>query len=64
MGFYDRVALSRFIRWTAFSDREAARRSLEQVLSLSFDRLVVGHGAPVTRGARESLAAAYNWLLK
>jgi hypothetical protein len=28
MGFYDRVALSRVIRWTAFSDRTAARRSL------------------------------------
>src|SRR3954471_8249184 len=28
MGFYDRVALSRALRWTAFSDRRAARRSV------------------------------------
>lgn len=26
IGFYDRVALSRAIRWLAFSDRSAARR--------------------------------------
>jgi len=27
-----------------------------------FERLVVGHGAPVTSGAKEALAAAYAWL--
>jgi hypothetical protein len=32
MGFYDRAALSRMIRWTAFSDRAAARRSLDTLL--------------------------------
>jgi hypothetical protein len=62
MGFYDRVALSRVIRWTAFPDRAAARRSLDELLTLPFDRLVVGHGTPLETGARESLAAAYAWL--
>jgi hypothetical protein len=62
MGFHDRIALSRVIRWTAFPDRVAARRSLDAVLALPFDRLVVGHGPPVTAGAREALAAAYRWL--
>jgi hypothetical protein len=62
MGFYDRVGLSRIIRWSAFSDRAAARRSLDAVLALPFDRLIVGHGAPLTTGAREALAAAYDWL--
>jgi len=62
MGFYDRVALSRMIRWTAFSDRAAARRSLDTLLALPFDRLVPGHGEPVVEGAREVLAAAYAWL--
>jgi hypothetical protein len=61
-GFYDRVALSRVIRWAAFSDRTAARRSLDQVLALSFDRIIVGHGAPIVTGARDALAAAYTWL--
>jgi hypothetical protein len=62
MGFYDRVALSRVIRWTAFSDRAAARRSVDEVLSRPFDRLIVGHGAPLAAGGREALAAAYTWL--
>jgi hypothetical protein len=62
MGFYDRVALSRMIRCTAFSDRAAARRSLDELLALPFDRLIVGHGAPLAAGGREALAAAYSWL--
>ncbi len=62
MGFYDHVALSRVIRWTGFSDRAAARRSVDAVLALPFDRLVVGHGAPLAEGAREAIAGAYTWL--
>jgi hypothetical protein len=62
MGFYDRVALSRVIRWTAFSNRAAARRSLDDLLAQPFDRMVVGHGTPLAAGAREALAGAYTWL--
>lgn len=62
MGFCDRVALSRMIRWTAFRDRAAARRSLDAILASPFDRLVPGHGAPITTDARAALAAAYAWL--
>ncbi len=62
MGFYDRVALSRMIRWAAFSDRRAARRSLDAVLALPFEGLIVGHGAPLSVGGRDALAAAYSWL--
>ena len=62
MGFYDRVALSRMLRWAAFSDRAAARKSVDVVLAQPFDRLVVGHGAPLAAGAKEALAAAYAWL--
>lgn len=62
MGFYDRVALSRVLRWTAFSDRRAARRSVDELLALPFDGLVMGHGEPLGAGARDALAAAYAWL--
>ena len=62
MGFYDRVALSRFIRWSSFSDRAAARRSLDALLALPFERVILGHGAPLEAGAREALATAYAWL--
>jgi hypothetical protein len=64
MGFYDRVALSRALRATAFSDRAAARKCLDELLALPSKRMVVGHGATVTDGAREALAAAYSWLLQ
>ncbi len=62
MGFYDRVALSRMIRWAAFADRAAARRSVDSLLDRPVERLVVGHGAPVADGARDALAKAYAWL--
>jgi hypothetical protein len=62
MGFYGRVALSRMIRWVGFSDRHAARRSVESVLALPFDRVIVGHGLPITEGARAALGRAYEWL--
>lgn len=62
MGFYDRVALSRVIRWTGFFDPRAARRSFDALLEHPFERLLVGHGAPVPTGAREALTAAYTWL--
>jgi hypothetical protein len=62
MGFYDQVALSRAIRWTAFNDRTAARRSLDALLAHPFDRLVVGHGAPLEAGAREAVEGTYRWL--
>jgi hypothetical protein len=62
MGFYDRVGLSRMLRWTAFSDRAAARRALDDLLGHDFDRLIVGHGAPLQAGGKDALAAAYHWL--
>ena len=62
MGFYDRVGLSRVIRLTAFSDRRAARRSIDALLARPFDRLIVGHGAPLASGGRQALASVYGWL--
>jgi hypothetical protein len=62
MGFYDRIALSRGLRWTAFSDRRAARRSIDELLSLPFERLVVGHGQAIPTDAPRALARAYDWL--
>lgn len=62
MGFYGRVALSRMLRWAAISDQAAVRRGLNDVLAHPFDRLIVGHGAPLSENARDTLAAAYAWL--
>jgi hypothetical protein len=62
MGFYDRVAPSRVLRWTSFDNRGAARASVDAVLYHSFSSLIVGHGAPVADHARDVLAAATAWL--
>jgi hypothetical protein len=62
MGFYDRVAISRAIRFTAFRDRTFARASLDRIASSSFDRLVVGHGSPIPTDGRAALLSAYEWL--
>lgn len=62
MGFHDRVALSRMLRWTAFFDRDAARRSLDEVLARPFERVTVGHGDALGGEARSAIAAAYAWL--
>jgi hypothetical protein len=62
MGFYDRIALSRMICWLAFSDRAAARRSIDDLLTRPFERVIVGHGAPIDSGGHEAIAAAYTFL--
>ena len=62
MGFYDRIALSRMLRWTAFDALQAARRSIDGVLGHDFDRLVVGHGAPLSTGGHDAIATACDWL--
>lgn len=62
MGFYDRVALSRMLRWTAFDDRGAARTSVDALLEASFEGLIVGHGAPIPTRGHELLATAMRFL--
>jgi len=62
MGFYGRVALSRAIRWAAFSDLMAARRSIDELLTRPFESLIVGHGTPLSTGGREAIAKAFTWL--
>ncbi|HEU5077465.1 MAG TPA: DUF4336 domain-containing protein [Polyangiaceae bacterium] len=62
MGFYDRVAQSRVLRWTAYSDTAAARRSADRILDWDFSTLVVGHGTPVRQGAKDALREALSWL--
>lgn len=44
-------------------DRVAARASMEKILALDFDRVVVAHGDVVESGGREQLRAGYAWLL-
>lgn len=62
MGFYGQIALSRVLRWAAFSDRKAARKCIDRLLEQPFDSLVIGHGSHLESGGRQALEAAYSWL--
>jgi hypothetical protein len=62
MGFYDQVALSSAIRWGGFDDKNAARQSVDALLAHSFERLLVGHGAPLLSGGHAALTNATQWL--
>ena len=44
-------------------DGPAARRSLQQILSWDFDRVVVAHGDVLESGGSTALRAGYKWLL-
>ena len=54
---YGRVAVSGLLRWLT-KDRALARASLEGVLALPFERLVMAHGDVLEEGARSQLAEA------
>jgi hypothetical protein len=58
-GMWQRFGPSRIIRRIAVSDRAALQRSLEQVLTWDFDRIVPGHGDVIERGGPAALRAAW-----
>jgi len=59
---YGRFGPSKLDPWL-IRDRDAARKSLERILTWDFDRVVVAHGEILESGGREALRAGYAWLL-
>lgn len=53
----------RDIRLT-FTKRDQARQSLDQLLSLDFDKLIIGHGPCVEKDAKFVVKQAFHWLEK
>jgi len=60
-GLQHRVAFSRLLR-PVYRDRRAARRSLERLLAVDFDRVVLTHGRVLDRGGPAAVREAYRWL--
>ena len=60
-GTYEGPGLPRHIR-LGFRDKEAARASLERVLSWDFDRIVLAHGPVVETGGKAVFRHAYSFL--
>lgn len=61
-GIYGRVAPSRTYRYT-LSNRDALRRSIQDVLAWEFDRVIPGHGSIVESGGKQAVLDGYDWLL-
>jgi len=60
-GLYGHVGWSRFLR-PAYRDRAAARRSIDRLLALHFDRIVLAHGQVLERGGPAAVREAFRWL--
>jgi len=60
-GLRGQVAFSRLLR-PVYRDRRAARRSLERLLRLDFDRVVLAHGRVLESGGPAAVRGAYRWL--
>ena len=46
-----------------FTNRDAARRSLDKLLSWDFDKLIIAHGACVEKNAKAFVEHAFRWLI-
>ncbi|MEO0649702.1 MAG: DUF4336 domain-containing protein [Planctomycetota bacterium] len=57
-GTYGNAGVSRLLR-LATKDRERFNASIRRVLEWDFDKLVVGHGAPLTEDPKGKLRAAF-----
>ena len=60
-GLEGHVAFSRFLR-PAYRDRPAARASLERLLALDFDRIILAHGRVLEHGGPAAVREAFVWL--
>jgi len=60
-GIHGQPGLSLPLR-LVFRDKKRARRSIDEVLSWDFDRIVLAHGDVIEGGGRDVLRDAYTWL--
>lgn len=62
-GVYKKTMQSRLWR-TICKDRGASKRSVQQMLSWPFDRLIMAHGDIIESDARAPTEAALHWMLR
>ncbi|NNK41351.1 MAG: DUF4336 domain-containing protein [Deltaproteobacteria bacterium] len=60
-GIHGQPGLSLPLR-LVFRDKKRARRSIDEILSWDFDRIVLAHGNVIESGGRDILKDAYTWL--
>ncbi len=60
-GIHGRPGVSRSLR-PFFRDKKRARRSIDELLTWDFDRILLCHGDIIESGGNEALREAYRWL--
>lgn len=60
-GLHGRIGWSRLLRMV-YTDRKAARRSIDRLLEWPFERVVLSHGNLIDRNAHEAVRQAFTWL--
>lgn len=58
---YDRLGQSKLVKLST-RDRVAGRRSVDEILELDFDRLVLAHGEPADEDGKERFRELFTWL--
>jgi hypothetical protein len=60
-GVYQKVGWSRLLRFV-YRDRAAARRSIDALLDLEFDHLIIAHGEPLRDGVKDAIRETFTFL--
>ena len=61
-GFYQKLGVPADIRWFLVRDRQALRRSIEKLRAVSFENIIVGHGANTIGNGATAFQKATAWL--
>jgi hypothetical protein len=62
LGMWNKPRPAPELRWMT-RDRAAARQAIETILAWDFDRMVIAHGEPFERGAKDALREAWRFVL-
>ncbi len=62
LGMWNKPRPAPELRWLT-RDRASARRAIEGILAWDFERLVIAHGEPFERGARDAVREAWRFVL-
>jgi hypothetical protein len=60
-GIWQKPGWSRLLRWM-YRDKRAARRSIDALLALDWDRLIVAHGDVFPSGGKDAVRATFHFL--
>lgn len=61
-GAYGRFGPTRIFRHLVMKERHRLRQSIQELLDLQFQRVVMAHGEVLEQGGKDALARAFAWL--